>query len=104
MLLAGIIVPILAGCPAGKPRDAATLYARACVRCHGPDGKGVARMLAINPKLDLTTAPLVRSGDRAAITERIAKGHGPMPGFSQQLSAEEIALLTTYSLEFAEKP
>jgi mono/diheme cytochrome c family protein len=95
---------VLAGCPAAKPRDAATLYARACARCHGADGKGVPRMLAINPRLDLTTAPLVRSRDRAAIAERIAKGHGPMPGFSRQLSAEEIALLTSLSLTFAEKP
>lgn len=95
---------MLAGCPAAKPRDAAALYARACARCHGPDGKGAPRMLRINPRLDLTTAPLVGSGDREAIANRIANGHGPMPGFSRQLSADEIALLTSLSLSFAEKP
>lgn len=93
MLLAG-------GCARGpERRDAASLYAFYCARCHGAEGEGDRRQNERYPGLDLTRSQMVRAGDDATIFRRIAEGRGPMPGFSRRLSPEEIQSLVELTLE-----
>ena len=87
------------GCGLGAPRDPPAAYDRYCARCHGDDGRGDPKAVALNDRLDLVAAEMVRAGDLPAIERRIARGRGAMPGFSRKLSEEEIAALARHTLE-----
>jgi len=105
VLVAGIMG---LGGPGGCARrrsggDIRELYADHCGRCHGRDGRGDRRTVALNPNLDLTRAPLVRAGDRAEVRRRIAQGFGPMPGFARKLEPADIERLTDYTLGLKEE-
>ncbi|HSK81073.1 MAG TPA: cytochrome c [Thermoanaerobaculia bacterium] len=102
LLLAAL--PLLAGC-AKKPETPPEIYAAYCARCHGDEGegKGDARSLKLYPHLDLLASPMVRRGDRALVRDRIAKGDGPMPGFSRRLSPQEIESLVDFTLALPKK-
>ena len=102
LLLAAL--PLLAGC-AKKPETPPEIYAAYCARCHGPagEGRGDARTLKLYPNLDLLASPMVRRGDRALVRDRIAKGDGPMPGFSRRLSPQEIESLVDFTLALPNK-
>jgi mono/diheme cytochrome c family protein len=95
------VIPLLllaAGC-ARKDLSAPGLYERHCARCHGDRGQGVPRGLKLYPRLDLLTSPMVRQGDRAAVRQRIAEGHGRMPGFKRRLTPEEIERLVDFTFQ-----
>lgn len=79
------------------------MYREYCARCHGDDGKGNPRSMKRYPNLDLVTSPMVRRGDRALVRERIAKGYGPMPGFSRRLDPAQIEALVDYTFELQRK-
>lgn len=89
------------GC-AGKDLSAPDLYERQCARCHGDRGQGVPRGLKLYPRLDLLTSPMVRQGDRAAVRQRIAEGHGRMPGFKRRLTPEEIERLVDFTFQLSQ--
>lgn len=102
LLLAAL--PLLAGC-AKKPETPPEIYAAYCARCHGDqgEGKGNARSLKLYPHLNLLVSPMVLQGDRALVRDRIAKGYGPMPGFSRRLSPQELESLVDFTLALPEK-
>lgn len=79
------------------------LYRAFCARCHGAAGEGDAKSLRLHPGLDLRRSPMVVSGDRRRIRERIAVGKGPMPGFVHRLSDAEIDALVELTLTFANR-
>ncbi len=93
---------LAAGC-SGKNLSAPELYGRHCARCHGDRGQGVPRGLKLYPRLDLLTSPMVRQGDRAAVRQRIAEGHGRMPAFKRRLTPEEIERLVDFTLQLSQK-
>lgn len=64
------------------------IYENACVRCHGNDGK--AGMMGAT---DLTASSIPT--DSAVVV--IENGRGQMPGFKEQLSAEQIQKVAEYS-------
>lgn len=90
-----------AGCERTGDRPAALLYEKYCARCHGADGRGVPRQVARYPKADLTRSEARGDAARGFFHRRIAKGYGPMPGFSRRLSPQEIERLVDYSLAIA---
>lgn len=94
-------LPLLAGC--AKPETPPEMYAAYCARCHGEDGKGNPRSMKLYPNLDLVVSPMVRRGDRALVRERIARGYGPMPGFSRRLTPQQIEALVDYTFELHRK-
>ena len=66
------------------------LFATNCAVCHGPEGKG-----GIGP--DLTARDYKYGRAVEAITESIVTGRpGGMPGFGNQLSAQEITNLAGF--------
>lgn len=72
--------------------DGAELYAHRCAMCHGADAKG-----GVGP--DLTSAEYKYGKSREVVTESIANGRpNGMPGFTSQLSEDELKALTDYVL------
>lgn len=71
-------------------REPGALYARYCARCHGVGGGGDPEKNFENPGLDLTASKSAGEGARASIRQRIADGHGSMPGFAKRLSDDEL--------------
>lgn len=71
----------------------AALFAENCASCHGADGKGNREMGAPN----LTDAIWLYGGDRAALTQTIAKARfGVMPHWAGRLDDVTIKMLAAY--------
>jgi mono/diheme cytochrome c family protein len=101
-VLAGLAGLLLAGCG----RETLTppeLYRVHCARCHGAAGEGNPRSLKTYPRLDLRSSPMVLRGDRETVRDRIARGGGPMPGFTYRLQPGEIEALTEFTLKLAKE-
>jgi len=97
-LLAALLLPALAlGC--ARDRSAPGLYRSYCRRCHGPNGEGPKRPVKLYPYLNLRRSPMVLRRDREAVRQRIAEGHGPMPGYKRKLTIEEIERLVELTLQ-----
>jgi hypothetical protein len=47
---------------------------------------------------------MVLRGDRAAVRQRIAEGHGPMPSYSKRLTPEELERLVDFTLRIPSQP
>lgn len=100
ILLLPLALSLLAACEAApEGREPAALYAHYCARCHGADGEGDPRNVALYPGLDLTRSQMVARRERPLIHRRIAQGYGPMPGFAHRLSPEEVRGLVDFCLE-----
>ena len=97
--LLALALGALTGCGPREPLPPASAYGRYCDRCHGDDGRGDPKAVRLNPRLDLVRSLMVGQGDAELIRERIAEGHGAMPGFERKLSAEEIDDLSAYTIE-----
>lgn len=88
------------GCNApNSGKSGAELYGEHCTRCHGTDGRGDRRALALSPNSDLTRSALVQRRARGPIYRRIAQGYGSMPAFSHKLERGDVDLLVDYVLE-----
>jgi mono/diheme cytochrome c family protein len=100
LLLAALpLLSLAAGC--ARDRSAPGLYRSYCRRCHGPNGEGPKRPVKLYPYLDLRSSPMVLQGDRAAVRQRIAEGHGPMPAYSRRLTRDEMERLIDFTLRLA---
>jgi mono/diheme cytochrome c family protein len=71
--------------------DAGADYKAKCAMCHGPSGEGKAAMKT----KDLGSADVQKMSD-AELTEAIAKGKSPMPGYEGKLSKEQIGDLVKW--------
>ncbi len=90
----------LSGCgPPTSGRSASDLYTEHCARCHGEDGRGDARALALSPNSNLWRSSFVRRKARGPIYLRISQGYGSMPAFGHKLELGDIELLTDYVLD-----
>jgi alcohol dehydrogenase (cytochrome c) len=72
----------------GNAVAGATVFANNCVSCHGADGHGG------NGGPDLTTIPSAK--DYATVVKQVENGGGGMPAFKDQLTAKQIADVSTY--------
>lgn len=71
--------------------DAATLYKKKCVLCHGADGK-----MGLNGAKELPLSKLT-VGERIKI---IQQGKNLMPSFKEQLSFEQIKAIAEFTMQF----
>ena len=102
LLLAAMPLLSLPSC--ARDRSAPGLYRSYCRRCHGPDGEGPKKPVRLYPHLNLRSSPMVLRGDRAAVRQRIAEGHGPMPAYSKRLTPEELERLVDFTLQIPSHP
>ena len=81
----------------------AELWTANCARCHAQDGRGVAALRTLDPRLDLVASELVGRGDRGLVYQRIAWGYAGMPGFAHKLEQGDLELLTQFVLDLAKE-
>lgn len=101
------LLPLLGSTACGprEPLPAPEAYDRFCARCHGDDGRGDPKTVALNPGLDLVASEMVRARDRELVRDRIAKGKGAMPALERKLVPGELEALTEYTIErFGKEP
>jgi len=103
-VLALLLAVLLSLAACARDRSAPGLYRSYCRRCHGPSGEGPKRPVRLYPYLDLRSSPMVLRGDRAAVRQRIAEGHGPMPSYSKRLTPEEMERLVDFTLRIPSQP
>jgi mono/diheme cytochrome c family protein len=84
--------------PAASANGAELFAAQKCVGCHGADGKG-----KLKGSPDFTDAAWQKKRTDAEMIETIKKGHKPMPGYEDKLSAEQINALVAYVRSFPKK-
>lgn len=71
--------------------DAAALYKKKCVLCHGADGK-----MGLNGAKELPLSQLT-IGERIKI---IQQGKNLMPSFKEQLTFEQIKAIAEFTMQF----
>ncbi len=77
--------------------DAPALFAQACAKCHGADGRGGLEMAANGPRpIDLTAAAWQRARSDQDIVTALRSGRGAMPPFRDVLTAQQIDALASY--------
>ncbi len=103
-MLALLLAALLSLAACARDRSAPGLYRSYCRRCHGQNGEGPKRPVRLYPHLDLRSSPMVLRGDRAAVRQRIAEGHGPMPSYSKRLTPEELERLVDFTLRIPSQP
>jgi mono/diheme cytochrome c family protein len=96
-----LVLFVIAACGANETSnsvDGKTLYAEHCARCHGPDGRPDAMMVARMGVRDLTSPEL-----RARITPLLVEGqmrqgskNGLMPSFTGGLRDEQFKAIAEY--------
>ncbi len=89
--------------PAETKPDGARLFRRACVNCHGSDGKANTSMGHELGARDLTDAHAQHQTD-AELYGIIANGKGNMPGFDPRFKPAEIQALVKYVRQIAAPP
>ena len=77
--------------------EAPALFAQACSKCHGGNGRGGLPMVANGPRpIDLTSPDWQRSRSDQDVAAVIRNGRGAMPPFADVLTAGQIDALGSY--------
>ena len=73
--------------------DAATIYNRQCVSCHGRDGRGRTRKGRQTHARDMTDASWQDDVGDERLFNSISNGRGKMPAFRKKISENDIDAL-----------
>ncbi len=76
--------------------DAATIYSRQCVSCHGRDGRGRTRKGRQTHARDMTAASWQDDVSDERLFNSISNGRGKMPPFRKKISENDIDALVAY--------
>jgi len=87
--------------PSGKTTeaagaDAATIYNRECVSCHGRDGRGRTRRGRQTHARDMTSREWQDDTSDERLFNSISNGRGKMPAFRKKISENDIDALVSY--------
>ena len=80
----------------GTAADAATIYNRQCVSCHGRDGRGRTRKGRQTHARDMTDASWQDDVSDERLFNSISNGRGKMPTFRKKISENDIDALVAY--------
>ncbi len=83
-------------------QDAAAIYKKSCVTCHGAAGKGDGPMGPAMKTPDMSDAALMDKRTDEDLALAITKGTKTMPKFAS-LTAEQVTALVAYIRTFAPK-
>lgn len=74
------------------------IFGRYCVPCHGAEGagNGVAAASLQRRPADMTTAEFHQTRSDSVLVDVISHGKGAMPGFMNQLTAQQIRAIASY--------
>ena len=76
--------------------DAATIYNRRCVSCHGRDGRGRTRKGRQTHARDMTSREWQDDVSDERLFNSINNGRGKMPAFHKKISENDIDALVAY--------
>ena len=76
--------------------DAATIYNRQCVSCHGRDGRGRTRKGRQTRARDMTDASWQDDVSDERLFNSISNGRNKMPAFHKKISENDIDALVAY--------
>lgn len=76
--------------------DAATIYNRQCVLCHGRDGRGRTRRGRQTHARDMTVASWQDDVSDERLFNSISNGRNKMPAFRKKISENDIDALVAY--------
>lgn len=76
--------------------DAATIYNRQCVSCHGRDGRGRTRKGRQTHARDMTAASWQDDVTDERLFNSISNGRNKMPAFRKKISENDIDALVSY--------
>ena len=77
--------------------DGSALFAQACAKCHGTDGKGGLPSVPNGPRpVDLTAVEWQRTRSDAELITAIRNGRGAMPPFGDVLSEPQVSALAAH--------
>lgn len=76
--------------------DAATIYNRQCVSCHGRDGRGRTRKGRQTHARDMTDASWQDDVSDERLFNSISNGRGKMPAFRKKISENDIDALVAH--------
>jgi len=104
LFLAALLLPACERAPKTELERGASVYARACASCHGPDGRGtpLTQGLRVKPR-DLSDPALYARLDDAALAQVVREGKGQMPAFGRLLPDEDVALVAKYVRSLASR-
>lgn len=81
---------------AADPELGKQVYAKKCAACHGPDGKGNAKMAEmLKVKIPALTAAAAKTD--AELLKAVSEGKKPMPPFAKTLSKDELDAVVQYA-------
>ena len=100
-VVAAAVLSLFAVLGATKPNeavaaDAATIYNRQCVSCHGRDGRGRTRRGRQARARDMTDASWQDDVSDERLFNSISNGRGKMPSFRKKISENDIDALVAY--------
>ena len=72
------------------------IYAQKCAACHGPDGKGNAKM-AETLKVKIPALADAAAKTDSELRKAVAEGKKPMPPFGKTLSKDELDAVVHYA-------
>ena len=72
------------------------VYAQKCAGCHGPDGKGNAKM-AETLKVKIPELAASAAKTDAELLKTISEGKKPMPSFGKSLKKDELDAVARYA-------
>lgn len=76
------------------------IYAKKCASCHGPDGKGNAKMAEmLKVKIPALAASAAKTDSE--LRKAVAEGKKPMPPFEKTLSKDELSAVVQYARDLA---
>lgn len=87
-----IVVPVKAGSATDSFESGAMIFERACISCHGADGKGKTPRGIRKGAADLTKSKISVAKGRKIIKY----GRGSMPEFKDRLTWAEIVRVNSY--------
>jgi mono/diheme cytochrome c family protein len=91
-----LVLALVLACSGLAYADAAADYKAKCASCHGADGKGETPAAKHMKGLKDLASPEAQGLSDAELTDIIAKGKKPMPGYEGKLKPEQIDELVKY--------
>jgi mono/diheme cytochrome c family protein len=80
------------------------IYQKHCQSCHGPDGKGNAKVAqALKTPIEPITTPAILGKPEAEPLKAIADGKGKMPPFGKVISEQDQRAVLSYIKQLAKE-
>lgn len=86
--------------PAADVELGKKIYAQKCAACHGPDGKGNAKM-AETLKVKIPELAGSAAKTDSELLKIISEGKKPMPSFGKSLKKDELDAVVLYTKDLA---